>query len=105
MIYSWRIINIVTFDSDDFNDIVESFEWQITAEQNGYNASYSGYYTTRHEVNDRSGFFELSDLTKDIFISWVEQALGEELNQIKIHLSKQVNKEIENSSKKIISEI
>ena len=97
MNYIWNFNNIEVVNIDQQTNVVRSFVYELSAELDGYvsNIYTNKYYTSEGtEKTKVDNFTDYSNLTKDMFVSWVETSLGNELQLIKEDLARQVKQKI-----------
>ena len=105
MNYTWDINNIDVIQNETQTNVIRSFEWSITAELETETATISRVFYTSAGLEQETvdNFTEFNSLTKDQCVSWVEDAMGIELESIKQELAVKVKQQILNSSKNIVA--
>lgn len=93
MNYTWNIDNITVLSNDTQQNIVRTFDWTITAENNGFTKSYSSIYHVTLENDVIDNFVEFNLFTQADFVEWIVNALGNELDLIKEDLARDVKKQ------------
>lgn len=74
--YKWSITSMESYkDKDGYKDVVFDCHWNVTA-TDGETAS-SAYGSIAIPIDNISKFIPYSDLTEDLVIGWVKDALTE----------------------------
>jgi len=86
--YTWKITPPSVRDEGDLVDVIKSFGWSLTVEENDYRASKSG--TLYLDSADPLSFTEFDSVTRDQAKSWVLANLEQTEEQIKAELEKEI---------------
>lgn len=92
--YTWRLSSLkaLTKLNDDIISPITSVYWRLQATDGEKFAEVTGIQEfDRNDITEEN-FTEFSELTKDVIIGWVQQALGEEtIELMKQNLANQLN--------------
>lgn len=102
--FNWNITDIDVVDISSQSNVIKSFNWSITAQDEGQSATYSSLYYSSEGVESVEviNFLEFNDLTKDMCVSWVVSAIGIELDDIKEKLRLELKAKITAAQRNIV---
>lgn len=87
---TWTIQNMTRVINDGF---VINVAWACTAQQDSASAFYGGATTYANDP-DQPGFIPYENLTEEIVLGWVYDALGDQKAEIEANLTAKVEKQL-----------
>jgi len=88
---TWAVNNMTRVISDGFVIVVD---WSCTASAPGVQGAFYGGTTTYVSNPDEPGFIPYDNLTEEIVLGWVYDALGDQKAEIEANLTAKVEKQL-----------
>ena len=88
--YIWKIIDLLTVDTDDKPDYVVFANYKIQAQEDEFTAETESLI--QFKIDEGSSFIPYSELTNELVFSWIKSTLGEkEIKAIEKSLADQIH--------------
>lgn len=94
IVYNWAISQLeVKPQEDNVTDVVVTIHWRLDGTDGTYSAGVYGSIATKpYEAG--APFIPYNQLTKEIVVGWVEDALGEQVQSYKDSIAAQIEAQI-----------
>jgi len=93
--YTWQLKNLKKTSIGDYKDLVIGTQWDCTGtDENGDTGTFNGATPFKAEDVIVGDFIPFSDLTQDIVLGWVQNAVSTQPGYQQ-HIDEQIMKQIE----------
>tara|TARA_A100001391_G_C4865132_1_gene223680 strand:- start:193 stop:507 length:315 start_codon:yes stop_codon:yes gene_type:complete len=86
--WNCKTVDYYNHEHNRHEQVIYNVHWRVTKEDGNYSAS--SYGTQSLNTEDIKDFVPLEDVTNEIVVAWVKDALGEEVSLIEDSLDQQI---------------
>ncbi len=86
--WNCKTVDYYNHEHNGHEQVIYNVHWRVTKEDGDYSAS--SYGTQSLNTEDIKDFVPLEDVTNEIVVAWVKDALGEEVSLIEDSLDQQI---------------
>lgn len=89
--YTWTFSSVDAYpDVDGLTNVISTVHWRLLGEDSGYTAEVYGAISL-DPVEDSESFIPFESLTPELLQEWVEQKMGDDLDNYKTSISGQID--------------